>query len=73
MIAYLVDIDLTTRVVLPESFSADEFNETGLGSDILLDAVRAKLREKIEVELGDNITLVEEDLEVPYDPRYDDN
>lgn len=71
MKAYLVDVSLRTRVILPDSFDIEEFWKSGKGAAKIQGAAEAKLIERIRTDLPENITEVEEDYEVPYDPEHD--
>jgi len=71
MKAYLVEVSLLTRVLLPEHFDVEEFRKSGKGTKDVVAVAEAKLIDKIRTDLADKITTVEEDLEVPYDPEHD--
>jgi hypothetical protein len=71
MKAYLVDVSLRTRIILPEGFDVEEFWKTGNGVTRVVQAAEPKLIEKIRMDLGENIEAIEEDTEVPYDPEMD--
>ena len=71
MKAYLVEVSLKTRVILPDRFSLEEFEESGIGMSDILCTAKPRLIEIIRTSVADNITCVEEDMEMPYDPDFD--
>lgn len=73
--AYLVEYSIKTRVVIdvPDDYKPFDYKGESITDGILI----AKAGDKILSDaqnyiIGDNITYVEEDLEMPYDPEHDD-
>ena len=71
MKAYLVEVSLKTRVILPDRFSLEEFEEKSIGMSDIISTATPKLIESIRVNMADNVVCVEEDIEMPYDPEFD--
>jgi len=71
--AYLVEISLMTRVVIPADLV--KFDEHADFNDDFLKAVREqavpRLKDKLDTDFHDNLESIYEDEEVPYDPATD--
>ena len=70
MKAYLVDVSLRTRIVLPDDFNLEDYWE-GKGVSRVVSAAEPRFIEKLRTDMAENITEIEEDCEVPYDPEHD--
>jgi len=71
MKAYLMEVSLITRIVVPDDFDLEEFHENGKDASVVIEAARPRLVDKVRLEIGENIAELYEDLEVPYDPEVD--
>ena len=71
MKAYLMEVSLTTRILMPDDFDLDEFFKSGARAGDVVALAEPRFIEKIRTELMDNLVELEEDLEVPYDPEHD--
>ena len=61
-VAKLVSVSLMTRVIVDEGASDSE----------ILELAGIKLSEKIQNELTEHLESIEDDIECPYDPFYDE-
>jgi hypothetical protein len=61
-VAKLVSVSLMTRVIVDENASETE----------ILELAGIKLAEKIQHELTEHLEEIEDDIECPYDPAFDD-
>ena len=61
-VAKLVSVSLMTRVIVDEDASESE----------ILELAGIKLAEKIQYELTDHLEDIEDDIECPYDPAFDE-
>ena len=61
-VAKLVSVSLMTRVIVDEDASESE----------ILELAGIKLAEKIQNELTEHLEDIEDDIECPYDPLYDE-
>ena len=61
-VAKLIEVSLITRVIVDEDATDEE----------MLDTAREQIVEKAKYELYENITLIMDDEENPYDPETDD-
>jgi hypothetical protein len=61
-VAKLVSVSLMTRVIVDENASESE----------ILELAGIKLAEKIQNELTEHLESIEDDIECPYDPFYDE-
>jgi hypothetical protein len=61
-VAKLVSVSLMTRVIVDEGASETE----------ILELAGIKLAEKIQHELTEHIEGIEDDIECPYDPAFDE-
>lgn len=61
-VAKLVCVSLMTRVIVDENASEAD----------ILELAGVKLAEKIQNELTENLESIEDDIECPYDPLYDE-
>lgn len=71
MRAFIVEVGIATRVILPDEFDLDEFEDTGGGAELLRQVATDKLMARLETDMLDNITMLNEDLECPYDEETD--
>ena len=71
MKAYLVEVPLIVRILLPEHLKIEQYWEEGKGEGEIVAAAEPKLIDKIRTSLGDNISSVVLDIQVPYDPEHD--
>jgi hypothetical protein len=62
LVAKLVSVSLMTRVIVDEN--ASEFE--------ILELAGIKLSEKIQNELTEHLESIEDDIECPYDPDFDE-
>lgn len=56
-VAKLVYISMATRVVVDENATDEQ----------ILEASKANFIQKVQTELGENLEVIEDDYEVPYD------
>lgn len=61
-VAKLVCVSLMTRVIVDENASEAD----------ILELAGVKLAEKIQNELTEHLESIEDDIECPYDPLYDE-
>jgi hypothetical protein len=61
-VAKLVSVSLMTRVIVDENASESE----------ILELAGIKLSEKIQNELTEHLESIEDDIECPYDPDFDE-
>jgi hypothetical protein len=62
LVAKLVYVTLATRVIVDENASESE----------ILELAGIKLAEKIQHELTEHLESIEDDIECPYDPEFDE-
>jgi hypothetical protein len=62
LVAKLVYVTLATRVIVDENASESE----------ILELAGIKLAEKIQNELTEHLEEIEDDIECPYDPDFDE-
>lgn len=62
LVAKLVCVSLMTRVIVDENASEAD----------ILELAGVKLAEKIQNELTEHVESIEDDIECPYDPQFDD-
>jgi hypothetical protein len=62
LVAKLVSVSLMTRVIVDENASESE----------ILELAGIKLSEKIQNELTEHLESIEDDIECPYDPDFDE-
>jgi hypothetical protein len=62
LVAKLVYVTLATRVIVDENASESE----------ILELAGIKLSEKIQNELTEHLESIEDDIECPYDPDFDE-
>jgi hypothetical protein len=69
--AYLVEFSITTRVVIDSNKDPNE--DDYVFEDIVCKARTSMLKDGIAFYInGDNVSMIEEDTECPYDPETDD-
>ena len=61
-VAKLVCVSLMTRVIVDENASEAD----------ILELAGVKLAEKIQNELTEHLESIEDDIECPYDPNFDE-
>ena len=61
-VAKLITVSLMTRVIVDENASESE----------ILELAGIKLSEKIQNDLRENLEGIEDDIECPYDPDFDE-
>ena len=61
-VAKLVSVSLITRVIVDENASESE----------ILELAGIRLAEKIQNELTEHLDSIEDDIECPYDPEFDE-
>lgn len=62
LVAKLVYVTLATRVIVDENASESE----------ILELAGIRLAEKIQNELTEHLESIEDDIECPYDPDFDE-
>ena len=71
MKAYLIEVSLTSRILLPDDFDLEAFEAAGVGDAEVKEAALEPLTDRLESDLIENIMSLEEDLECPFDEEED--